>query len=160
MAGAGCCHQKRSSKSAVGGDAVPAAVAAGVALAHKACPRHVDHQVPAVAGLQADPGANAEHVGAALGRVDLLDIADLADLVAGDAEARQLPLGRLAAVERQRGRCREKAKDGWQEQGSAHSGRPLAGSAASHDGAMRSEEHTSELQSLMRNTYAVVVLNK
>src|SRR3546814_18110765 len=81
MAVAAGCHQELSSKSSVGGDAVPAAVAAGVALAHKACPRHVDHQVPAVAGLQADPGANAEHVGAALGRVDLLDIADLADLV-------------------------------------------------------------------------------
>src|SRR3546814_9514418 len=106
MAVAAGCHQELSSKSSVGGDAVPAAVAAGVALAHKACPRHVDHQVPAVAGLQADPGANAEHVGAALGRVDLLDIADLADLVAGDAEA-------------------------------------------------RSEEHTSELQSLMRISFAV-----
>src|SRR3546814_1963993 len=104
MAVAAGCHQELSSKSSVGGDAVPAAVAAGVALAHKACPRHVDHQVPAVAGLQADPGANAEHVGAALGRVDLLDIADLADLVAGAAEARQLPLGRLAEVERQRGK--------------------------------------------------------
>src|SRR3546814_8711321 len=113
MAVAAGCHQELSSKSSVGGDAVPAAVAAGVALAHKACPRHVDHQVPAVAGLQADPGANAEHVGAALGRVDLLDIADLADLVAGDAAALQLPLVRLAAFHRQPGRFLVYSNDVW-----------------------------------------------
>src|SRR3546814_20362158 len=99
MAVAAGCHQELSSKSSVGGDAVPAAVAAGVALAHKACPRHVDHQVPAVAGLQADPGANAEHVGAAPGRVDLHDITDHAACVAGAAGARQTPMERENGVE-------------------------------------------------------------
>src|SRR3546814_16548717 len=94
MAVAAGCHQELSSKSSVGGDAVPAAVAAGVALAHKACPRHVAHQVPAVAALQAHPAATAEPAGAALGRVDLLDITDLAAPDARHAETRPPPPGR------------------------------------------------------------------
>src|SRR3546814_18527739 len=110
MAVAAGCHQELSSKSSVGGDAVPAAVAAGVALAHKACPRHVDHPVPAVAGLQADPGANAEHVAAALGRVDPLEIAALAALLAGAAGALPLPLGRPPATQRPPGRSRQTDK--------------------------------------------------
>src|SRR3546814_10494101 len=34
------------------------------------------------------------------------------------------------------------------------------GSGGGHDGGMRSEEHTSELQSLMRTSYAVFCLKK
>src|SRR3546814_13994347 len=65
---------------------------AGVALAHEAAPRHVDHQVAAVAGLQANPGAHAQHVGAALGGIELFEIAGFSDLAGVEAELLQPPL--------------------------------------------------------------------
>src|SRR3546814_9217161 len=50
---------------------------------------------------------------------------------------------------------------GWVERSETH--RPACNHAARNDGfrfALRSEEHTSELQSLMRNSYAVFCLKK
>src|SRR3546814_11189986 len=96
--------------ASVGGDVREAALAAGVALAHEAAPRHVDHQVAAVAGLQANPGAHAQHVGAALGGIELFAIAGFSDLAGVEAEP-------LRAAERRVGiACGSPCRYQWTEQ--------------------------------------------
>src|SRR3546814_1054348 len=49
---------------------------------------------------------------------------------------------------------------GWTGPGDADDGAVLLGDGDRHGGCVRTEEHTYELQSLMRNSYAVICLNK
>src|SRR3546814_9800504 len=89
-------------------------------------------------------------------------------LRAGSVVARLRQLGRRYAVAEEGGDADllkihhgvvERSLGGLADIG-AHQGRELVAQLLRRDEILRSEEHTSELQSLMRNSYAVFCLTK
>src|SRR3546814_1328992 len=115
-----------------------------------------DHPDLTAAGGHADPDLaerGVEDAGPVPGRshevvVDLAHVAGHADVLAGRRPADDAPSGEGGA---QVGVVAQAVLTG-------HLGRPLASGLG--DARSRSEEHTSELQSLMRISYAVFCLNK
>src|SRR3546814_7446186 len=86
------------------------------------------------------------------------DQADAEATAAAAALAHQVEVARLEHAQPQR---RAGQQDGVQrEQGQGFGGHRRQANAARVGAAQRSEEHTSELQSLMRSSYAVFCLKK
>src|SRR3546814_7602278 len=97
-------------------------------------------------GLRAAGPGEFAHRAFDNGRMDLTEAEGLADLVDAETEAQ-----RIQALRQASGGLRHKA-EAWHE---AH-----LSILAEIEAAIRSEEHTSELQSLMRISYAVLCLKK
>src|SRR3546814_7947414 len=74
--------------------------------------------------------------------------------------SKNLPVRLLADEEMLRGSVRLDTSDGWVEDGPEIRLSRLQGLLDAMTGRARSAEHTSELQSLMRISYAVFCLNK